>query len=618
MSRSCGGRWFVVLPDREAASAVFGRLRRSACRVVRHASGRPWLVGCWADQDARVVEAGGARLVVLGVCDLDPARLERRARELRTVGGVESAVAGARGSFHLLASVAGEVYARGTAAGDRRLFVADVDGITVGADRARTLAWLTGASVDLGQVAARMGSVGSPMHPLDQASMFHGVRAVAPGHALRMDREGRSTVAAWWRPPTAELPLAEGAAGLRDALRGAVAARVRPGEVWASDLSGGMDSTSLCFLAAESGARLVALTLAPSAEGDEDLGYARQAAALLPRDTTHLVFPVTELPPYLIGLDEWAEPQDEPSLRIRDLAQQNRLIREMRAHGADRRLCGQGGDHVVLPPPGHLHDLVRRPKLLTLRQLAGYAAKGRWSYAATARGLLDRRSYGSWLAAQAKALLNPPEPAPDTPLGWGPPVTMPPWATADARALTAHLLREAAASTPPLAAARGQHAWVYQARQAGRVACAYDQYGMPLDMPFCDDAVIEACLRVRAQEAATPWSYKPLLAAAMRSLLPDAVLGRTTKGDFTAEWHAGMKAHQRHLTSWLEDAHLVAAGLAERDALRRAWLSPGTLPAREGPAVESTVAVEAWLRDLAHHPTPVYLEEHPRDSATVP
>ncbi|MEU3448833.1 asparagine synthase-related protein [Streptomyces thermolilacinus] len=252
---------------------------------------------------------------------------------------------------------------------------------------------------------------------------------------------------------------------------------------------------------------------------------------------------------------------------------------------------------------------------LTARHLAGYAAKARWSYTATARALLDRRSYGSWLAVQAKALLGPPVLAPDAPLGWGPPVTMPPWATADAQALTAHLLREAAASTAPLAATRGQHAWLYQARQAGRVACAYDQYGMAADMPFCDDAVIEACLRVRAYEAATPWSYKPLLAAAMRGIVPDALLGRTIKGDFIAEWHAGMKAHQRHLHSWLEDAHLVAAGLADRHALRRAWLSPGMLPAREGPAAESTVAVEVWLRDLARHPVPACLEEHPREPA---
>jgi asparagine synthase (glutamine-hydrolysing) len=603
----------VVLPDREAASAVFERVRGAACRVIPHASGRPWLAGCW-DGDgtpARTVETGEVRLAVLGFCALDTERLRERSRAVHTVTDVESAVHGSAGDHFLLASVAGQAYARGTASGSRRLYRAEVNGVTVVADRARTLAWLTGATVDPRHLAARLGSLVAPPYPLDQAPVFHGVRAIPPGHAVLLERAGGATVREWWRPPEAELPLAEGAEGLRQALRAAVGARVRPGQRWGADLSGGMDSTSLCFLAAEAGAELVAMTLDWGAPGVEDLAYARMAAADLPPGTAHLLFPNADLPPYLTGLEEGGEPDDEPTLKLRDMAQQDQLVSAMRAHGAERRLTGQGGDHVVLPPLCHLHDLMRRRPAFAARQLAGHAAKFRWPRTATARALADRRPFRAWLTAEAKRVLwgDQPGPAIDVQLGWGVPVTLPPWATDQAREMTAELLREAAAHTEPLARTRGQHMWLYTARQAGRVVSIYDGHGMTLDMPFCDDAVIEACLSVRPHEATTPWSYKPLLAAAMRGIVPDPLLDRTTKGHATLEWHRGMRAHQRQLAAWLEDSRVVAAGLAEPRALRRAWLSPGTLPAHDGPTAEATLAIESWLRDLERHPVPRHLKE---------
>ncbi|GGR59961.1 asparagine synthase [Streptomyces eurythermus] len=610
----------MVLPDCEAASAVFEQSFRSvACRVLRHASGRPWLVGCWTANDMRAVEAGEVRLAVLGVCGLTPAQLEHRLGGVDDVGGLEADVAGGSGSFHLVGSVAGRVYARGTASGDRRLFHTTVRGVSVAADRARTLAWLAGAQTDMSQVAVRLASLITVPHPLDHASMFHSVHAVPPGQALHIEPDGRAAVRQWWRAPEAELPLPEGAAGLRRALRDAVAARVRSGERWGADLSGGMDSTSLCFLAAEAGADLVALTLKARDPAREDVAYARQAAGRLPAGSVHLVFPTAQLPPYLTGLEEGGEPQDEPLTHRRDLAQQQHLAAAMRAHGADRRLCGQGGDQVVIAPVNHLHDLAPRHPLFVSRRLSGYATKHRWPRAALLPALADRRSYPSWLHSQARALHRgrTPGEGPASLLGWAPAVTMPPWATAQARHTAADLLTRAAAHASPLAGTRAAHFWLYQARQAGRVASVYGHSGLEAEMPFCDDAVIEASLRVRPHETDTPWSYKPLLATAMHGIVPEALLARTTKGSFTAEWVAGLTAHKRQLAHWCDTSLLAAAGLVDPGLLRRAWLSPTTLTARHLVAAEETLALEAWLRDLAAHPVPSHLKEHPHAPTTA-
>ncbi|WP_240509313.1 asparagine synthase-related protein [Streptomyces agglomeratus] len=95
--------------------------------------------------------------------------------------------------------------------------------------------------------------------------MWRGVHAVAPGRALLLERDGSHRTKVWWHAASPQLSLAEGAPVLREALREAVSLRVRPGQVLGADLSGGIDSTSLCFLAAEAGARLVTASLRSAA-----------------------------------------------------------------------------------------------------------------------------------------------------------------------------------------------------------------------------------------------------------------------------------------------------------------------------------------------------------------
>ncbi|MGW4800031.1 asparagine synthase-related protein, partial [Nonomuraea sp. NPDC004297] len=147
-------------------------------------------------------------------------------------------------------------------------------------------------------------------------------------------------------------------------------------------------------------------------------------------------------------------------------------------------------------------------------------------------------------------------------------------------------------------------------RQAARIAAHLRQLHS-LDAPFCDDEVLDACLSVRAHDAGDASSYKPLLAEAMRGLVPEEILRRTTKDGCGLDWHAGLKAHQRELAAWADDSRLVAAGLADPDELRRALLSPGLAPG--GCAVlEATLGVEAWLRDLEAHPVPADLRQHPK------
>ncbi|MGH3831855.1 MAG: asparagine synthase-related protein [Pseudonocardiaceae bacterium] len=589
---------------------LMARLRSRARHVVSYPSGRPWLVGCWAEGDLVLARAGNTVLATAGPCSVSATELTARLKNVRGLADVETAVRGARGSFHVLASVGGRGYVRGSASGARRVYRAAIEGVTVCAERARTLAWLISAEVDTGHLAARLAS---PLpHPVAGGAMWRGVHALAPAQALSLEPDGGYRVATWWHPPPAELPLAQGAVALREALRDAVALRVRPGEVLGADLSGGMDSTSICFLATEAGARLVTATLHWSAPGNEDHAYAQHAAEHLP-GIERLVFAPGELPAHFTGLTVRHDPADEPSAVLRDRAQQQHIAEAMRARGVSRRLSGHGGDHVVLPPTPYVHTLLRRAPWSALRHTAGWRARYRWGLGATARMLLDSRSYASWLTTSSTRLRDSATAGCSPhPQGWGERPQLPPWASEHATDLLAELLRSAAERAHPLATDRGQHAWVHQTQEAGRIAAllthATAAHGLPVDSPFCDDAVITAALAVRPDQAHSPWSYKPLLAAAMDGLVPKRVLARTTKDHCDQEWHAGLRAHRRDLADWADDSHLVTAGVVEESELRRALLSPGML---HGGAcqLENTLGAEEWLRDLAAHPTPSYLAQ---------
>ncbi|MBG0852146.1 hypothetical protein I2W78_09915 [Streptomyces spinoverrucosus] len=606
--------WFVVLPDREPGPGLLGRLRQRAAHVVTHASGRPWLVGTWPSPgEVLVARVGEVRLAVAGTCSLTAGDLAVRVRRVREPADVEGALEGAHGSFHVLASVGGRTYARGSLSQERRVYWVEVEGGTVCADRARTLAWLTGAELDAARLATRLAGFTVP-YPLAGEALWRGIRGVTPGQALLLEPGGQCRTTSWWQAPPAELPLTEAASGLRRALREAVALRVRPGEVLGADLSGGMDSTSLCFLAAEAGARLVTATVHQSTPGAEDHVYARHAAEHLPI-AERLEFPYSELPAHFTGLGERRDPGDEPSGLLRDRAQQRQLAGALRACGAELRLTGHGGDAVVQAPDAYVHRLLHRSVLTGTRHLAGLRARGRWPLGATVRMVLDQRSYGAWLAGTAGRLRDRPA------LGaacvqepWGLRPLLPPWASDAAADLFGELLRAAARDAVPLFADRARHAWLHQAQEAGRIATHLADEsaaaGLPAHSPYCDDAVISACLAALPHEAADPWSFKPLLKAAMEGLVPARVLGRTTKDHTGVAWQDGLRQHRRELLAWAEDSHLVAAGVADEELLRRALTSPGLLRGGAG-ELEATLGAEAWLRDLAAHPVPTYLAAPP-------
>jgi asparagine synthase (glutamine-hydrolysing) len=417
---------------------------------------------------------------------------------------------------------------------------------------------------------------------------------------------GRSArVVRWWRSPEPVAPLAEAAPVVAQALVAAVEARTQAGGTISCDLSGGLDSTPICFLAARGESRMIAVTWVSADSGQDDARWAQRAADQLD-GIEHLVLDMQQLPLMYADVGEAGAGADEPHIIIRDHARTTVVARQLIEHGSRLHLGGIGGDQVLQAPAAYLHTTAGTHPRIAASHLRGRRAVSGWPLAATLRGLADRRNYQQWLAATVEDLTAPP-PARGMPdLGWGPAVRLPPWATPHAADAARTLLHQAAAGAQPLAPTRGQHATLEQLRGVGyftrHLAGIMARAGLPLAAPFLDDRVVEACLAVRLHERTTPWRFKPLIIEAMRDLMPPAILQRTTKGDFSVDWHAGLRRARVHLADLLDDPILAQLGLVDVDALRTVCL--GLYPYALDPvALDRTLACEAWLRTLTPAPS---------------
>ncbi|MGW7081477.1 lasso peptide isopeptide bond-forming cyclase [Streptomyces sp. NPDC054866] len=595
-----GDAHFAVFNDHEDAAAVARAFAHPGTRTLKHPSGRPWLVGQWDDQEVVTGYAGSAALAVIGCCPISAAELERRAGRLRHLAELDALAHSLPGSFHLIATLDGQLRVQGTASGLRLVFHAAVNGVPVAATRADLLANALGTAPDEQQLAVRL--LWPAPYPLFEESLWRGVTAVSPQDALIVAADGRTVRhSRWWTPPEPVRTLADGAPLVRDALTAAVDARTRRGGVVSCDLSGGLDSTSICFLADRSPANVVASTWPGRDPADTDLYWARQATKHLP-DVEHVVWDADASPLVYDDLLSIDDLLDEPTIGVMDRSRVLHHLPGMAERGSRLHLTGIGGDHVAWCSEAYYHRLARTRPLFALRQLRGFRALWQWPLGATVRALADSRPYGQWLADSSGRLRDPAPVTVATSLGWGMPPRLFDWVTPDAERLAQQALSEAAATVTPLHPDRGLHADLEAIRSCTRIIRQWDRMasraGVPMASPFLDDRVIETCLAIRPDERVTPWAYKPVLTTAMRGIVPEACLRRTTKAAAAMDAADGLRRHRADLLALWENSRLEQLGLVDGQALRRLAQRPSA-PGLRDAILYSTIAAEVWLRGLS-------------------
>lgn len=590
---------WVVLPDRpDARQVVAGWPGLSEC-VLAHTSGSPWLVGSSLNRDKlTLATVGSVQVAVIGSCPVTATELVALIAKVRTAAELDTVARVLPGCFHLVASLDGVVRVQGSVTGFRRVFHTWIDQVPTAGDRADVLALLAGAGIDEQVLAVRVACGGSPPPPLGEHSFWRGVRALAPDHYLRMDSSGTVRNVQWWQAPEPDVPLTVGAGAVRQALATAVALRRPVAGRLSADMSGGMDSTSLCFLAAQAGTSdLLTFRWAEADLANDDAVFATHAARRLP-EAEHVVLPQNEMPSTFADIGGPADPE-APYQFTRTLGRLRHSARLLACSGAREHLAGHGGDELFDNLPAYLHPLLRRHPIIAIRHLRGYRALRCWPLAATLSDLADRGDLGAWWHQQAQLLTMGPLPPSITLLGWNYPLRAPAWVTPAAIDTTRSMLRSTGDDAQPLAVDRGQHATLAVLRTMGphyrQLSRLFAAAGLRLQLPYFDDRVIEAGLAVRLHERTTPWRYKPLLVEAMRGILPEAITARTTKGVFNEDVRLGLRQHLPEILDFFADSAIATRELINPELLRRQLLRPQVDNAAVI-ALEDLLGCERWLR----------------------
>jgi asparagine synthase (glutamine-hydrolysing) len=591
---------FVVLPDGPAATEIRGRLPESwDGKVLEHPSGRPWIVGRWSDADVVWAASSHVRVAILGTAAVAADALAARLRGVRTIDDLDSLARSIPGSFHLIGSVDGRVRAQGSISTARQIFYGKVMGVTVAADRPQILGQLTGSGVNAEQVALHLLTPFGAPWPLNEASLWKGVRALTPGHYLQVSPDGVGHTTAWWTPPDPDISLAAGATLVREALEAAVEARNSRAETISSDFSGGMDSTSLCFLAARNTDRFITVHYEALGGFNDDKSWMERCKGDLPQ-AHHVMIPRGTSPALYDPISAAEIDVEGPLPLARPLARMEHQLRLVAKLGSTRHMQGTGGDELFMASTTCLHTLSRQSPWRAVRHIRSTRSRYRWNLAITARQLSALKPYPRWLDRTADQLSGLR--AWGYEAGWEIPSRMPPWATGDAIQTAHRMIREAAAKNPsPFSPLPVQHNIIRSVQAGGWITRGFsrlaEQLGVSLEAPYLDDRVLEAALSIRLEDRMSATHMKPVLAAAMRGVVPH-VIDRTTKADASPDLYDGIRRNRRALWEMFEDSYLARMGLIDPESMRGVLFEEHA-DARPFMPFDTTLGVELWLRSIA-------------------
>ncbi len=558
--------------------------------------------GIWGWQ--RHAAAPGVVVDVFGFSPVSGDQVCSTAREFARSGDLMVLDVIATGSGVLVVREPQRVTVLTDLAGVWPVFYATVGESLVYSSSASAVARYVGSEVDEQWLAARLLAGGIP-DAWSAGSPYRRVAAVPAGGALLIDRSGRAAVV------RRDLPLGtagfdEGARRLAEALTSAVRGRTTASHELSTDLSGGLDSSTVAALAAaiRPDPTLLAITLVCTDLGSDDPAHARGVAAV--PGIKHVELPLPgEVEPYtaLTEMPQTDEPFEDVSIFAR-LRWWMTIVREL---GGRAHLTGDGGDAVLTAPPAYLSDLARRRESRELWSHAAGWARLRHRPVHRLVGAARRlasTTQASAIEHYASALERDGTGAAsqrrwEDLIAWAPLPPCPHWFTPHARKLAATAVRNASQRLAE-GAAPGDVASLEMVQAYGRAHRIHVELaagrGVALHAPYLDDVVVAACLAAPAVERTSPRQAKPLLCVAMTGRVPDAALVRTTKGDYSMLAYRGLSRHHRTVADLLTNSRLAGLGLIEEKAIR-ADLARGAAGLRVPlAALDQVLGAELWLR----------------------
>jgi asparagine synthase (glutamine-hydrolysing) len=393
-----------------------------------------------------------------------------------------------------------------------------------------------------------------------------------------------------------------------DRLRTAVRERMR-GRV-AAHVSGGMDSTAIALIARD------------CLNGREPLHglslvYDRLPYLALERPYVESALGQSGIAPHRINGDEvldfdgcvTAPAHDEPCPGLMRLSAADQAVTAAAAQaGAATIMTGLGADDIFGQQPFHLTELLRGGRLW-----AAWSEASRWARARSCNvwdmfkpygldNLLPawtRMGVGNWWRGGYARWGHNTE--------W----TIAPWIRYDfARRMglrersLANLRQTYYACRPVRLSTSLSSIGMYQDTFSRLHLAA--PHGIVLTHPFLDPRVFGLGLGALTRARPEPGGQKPVLAAAMRDILPECILNRPSKGHFNEAYFMGLSRNLPRLEALVEQAPVDDLGFLDKgsllDCLQRAALgNAGDAGALMH--LNATLSLLLWLTQQRHGPS---------------
>jgi asparagine synthase (glutamine-hydrolysing) len=574
---------------------------------------RTW--GTWRPGELRTVEHIGGRLVVVGQCFADDRHLRADFERALATDRLQ-VVTRWPGSYLALVFRAHDFTAFTDLAGQYPLYYRVAGGRTVIGTHARATARAGGLepTPDLLTLTAQVFCPNVPILTADR-SVYAGLNRVGGGQGLRVTRGGDCTT--WTYEalvPDPAASFADAADALREALDAAVRARVDSAPHVSSDFSGGLDSTSLAFLAArhQPSAPLPVFTYHQPVAPASDVDYATRYASLDSRLRLTVVHGTNGTLTYQ-DLDQAAATELPGAgavvhARTRELL--GRVAGTGTGTGTGIHLGGEGADALLVAPPGYLADLARQGSLRRLRQDCVELARIRKVSVTSVLARSTRLSVTTVdqaLRSLARRLDRPVDRCVewlDAIAWWPKPGSEGGWLTPEMRReLTALVRSKAECEHEVSGLGVGDFATIGEVRAAGAVQRQLDELGRAVGVwpqaPFLDNDVIRACLSIPASRRTNPLVFKPLLSSALVGLVPAEVLARQTKGNYSAEDYRGARLASGELRNRVARMRLVDLGVVERAPVMASLDDALDGLRAPFPAFNRLLATDLWLGGIA-------------------
>jgi asparagine synthase (glutamine-hydrolysing) len=439
----------------------------------------------------------------------------------------------------------------------------------------------------------------------DGRTVYHGVQRVLTGSivVLRLSR-GKVEERRYWDWLERQVdPGTDDVATLGeqylDRLRAAVRTRLR-GRT-AAHVSGGMDST---------GVALIARDILEGREPLHALALVYQRLPYLARELPFLESAL-EQPGFMVHrvdgdelLDfahfDMAPAHDEPYTWLFRLGFQDALDAAAARAGAATVMTGLGADEMLDIRPHYLAELLRNG-----RPWAAWSEASRWAGAQSSNAWEQLRRYGvdSLLPASMRMGLGSWLRGGYAPLGRQTQWTIAPWIRRDfarrmdLRARILANIRRIHRACRPV----GLSVALWGVRQSCEDFCRMNlsaPRGMVLTHPFRDPRVYSLGLGIQSRVRPQPDVQKPILAAALRGILPERILNRPSKGHFNEVYYVGLSRNLRRMEALIEEAPVGDLGILDKavllDCMQRAALgNAGDAPSMS--ALDRTLSLLLWL-----------------------